>query len=78
MQKYLREKLLPPHSMHCSNFLGRIYVEKTPEQYSFNHYNSQRAKEDIGWDKYSGKGWNGWQVCDQDGLKGDYIRKKSP
>ena len=21
---------------------------------------------------------NGWQVCDQDGLKGDYIRKKTP
>ena len=31
MQKYLREKLLPPHLMHCSNFSGRIYVEKTPE-----------------------------------------------
>ena len=31
MQKYLREKVLPPHSMHCSNFSGRIYVEKTPE-----------------------------------------------
>ena len=31
MQKYLREKLLPPHSMHCSNFSGRIYVEKTPD-----------------------------------------------
>ena len=24
MQKYLREKLLPPHSMHCSNFSGRF------------------------------------------------------
>ena len=78
MQKYLREKLLPPHSMHCSNFSGRIYVEKTPEQCSFNHYNSQKAKEDTWWDRYSSKGWNGWQVCDQDGLKGDYIRKKSP
>ena len=31
MQKYLREKLLPPHSMHYSNFSGCIYVEKTPE-----------------------------------------------
>ena len=30
MQKYLREKLLPPHSMHCSNFSDRIYMEKTP------------------------------------------------
>ena len=35
MQKYLREKLLPLHSMHCSNFSGSIYVEKTPEQCSF-------------------------------------------
>ena len=47
MQKYLRKKLLPPHSMPCSNFSGRIYVKKTPEQCSFNHYNSQRAKEDT-------------------------------
>ena len=47
MQKYLREKLLPPHSMHCSNFSGRIYVEKTPEQCSLNHYRSQRAREDA-------------------------------
>ena len=31
MQKYLREKLLPSRLMHCSNFSGRIYVEKTPE-----------------------------------------------
>ena len=31
MQKYLREKLLPPYSMHCSNFSDRIYVEKTPD-----------------------------------------------
>ena len=78
MQKYLREKLLPPHSMHCSNFFGRIYVEKTPEQCSLNHYISQRAKEVIWWDKYSSEGLNGWQVCDQDGLKGDYIMKKNP
>ena len=47
MQKYLREKLLPPHSMHCSNFSGRIYVKKTPEQCSVNHYRLQRAKEDA-------------------------------
>ena len=78
MQKYLREKLLPPHSMPCSNFSGHIYVEKTLEQCSFNHYNSQRGKEDTWWDRYSSKGWNSWQVCDQDGLKGDYIRKRVP
>ena len=29
IQKYLREKLLPPYSMHCNNFSSRIYVEKT-------------------------------------------------
>ena len=45
MQKYLREKLLLPHSIHCSNFFGYIYVEKTPEQCSLNHYRSQRARE---------------------------------
>ena len=47
MQKYLREELLPPHSMHCSNFSSRIYVEKTPEQCNPNHYRSKRAKEDA-------------------------------
>ena len=57
--------------MHCSNFSGRIYVEKTPEQYSLNHYNSQRAKEDVWWDMYSSEGLNSWQVCNQDGQKGD-------
>ena len=78
MQKYLREKLLPPHLMHCSNFSGRIYVEKTPEQCSLNHYSSQRAKEDVWWDMYLSEGLNDWQVCDQDDEKGDYISKKSP
>ena len=78
MQKYLREKLLPLHLMHCSNFSGRIYVEKTPEQCSLNHYSSQRAKKDVWWDMYSSEGLNDWQVCDQDGKKSDYIRKKSP
>ena len=53
MQKYLIEKLLPLHSMHCSNFSSRIYVEKTPEQCSLNHYRSLRAREDAWWDMYS-------------------------
>ena len=78
MQKYLREKLLLPHSIYGSNFSGRIYVEKTPEQCNLNHYSSQRAWEDVWWDMYSSEGLNGWQVCDQDGEKRDYIRKKSP
>ena len=33
IQKYLREKLPPPHQMHCSSFLGRINMEKIFEQY---------------------------------------------
>ena len=78
MQKYLWEKLLPPHLMHYNNFSDRIYVEKTPEQCNLNHYSSQRAKKDVWWDMYSSKGLNGWQVCYQDGLKGDFIRKKTP
>ena len=47
LQIYLREKLLPPHLMHCSNFSGRIYVKKTPEQCNLNHYRSQKAREDA-------------------------------
>ena len=47
MQKYLRKMLLPLHSMHCNNFPSRIYVEKTPEQCSLNHYCSQRVREDA-------------------------------
>ena len=47
MQKYLREKLLLPHSMHCNNFFDYIYVEKTPKQCSLDHYRSQRAREDA-------------------------------
>ena len=47
-----RKAILPPHLMHCSNFFGRIYVKKTPEHCSLNHYSSQRAKEDVWWDMY--------------------------
>ena len=42
--------------MHYSNFSSRIYVEKTPEQCSLNHYRSQRAREDAWWDMYSSEG----------------------
>ena len=59
--------------MHCSNFSDRIYVENTPEQYSLNHYRSQRIKEDTWWDMYSSEGLNDWQVYDRDGLKENYI-----
>ena len=73
MQKYLREKLLPLHSMHYSNFFGRIYVEKTPEQCSLNHYRLQRAGEDAWWDMYLSEGLDDWQVYNRDGLKENYI-----
>ena len=73
MQKYLREKLLPPHSMHCNNFSNHIYMEKTPEQCSLNHYSSQRTREDAWWDMYSSESLNDWQMYDQDGLKENYI-----
>ena len=73
MQKYLREKLLPLHSMHCNNFSSRIYVEKTPKQCSLNYFSSQRARENAWWDMYSSEGLNDWQVYDQDGLKENYI-----
>ena len=76
MQKYLREKLLPPHLMHCNNFSGYIYVEKIPEQCSLNHYSSQRAKEDVWWDMYSSECLNDWQVCDQDGEKRRLYKEK--
>ena len=62
MQKYLREKLLPPHSMHCSNFSGRIYVEKTLEQCILNHYHLQRTREKAWWDMYSSEGLDNWQM----------------
>ena len=42
--------------MHCSNFSDRIYVKKTPEQCSLNHYRSQRAREDAWWDIYLSEG----------------------
>ena len=60
--------------MHYSNFSGRIYVEKTLEQYILNHYHSQRTREEAWWDRYSSEGLDDWQVDDQDGRKGNYIR----
>ena len=59
--------------MHYSNFFGRIYVEKTPEQCSLNHYRLQRAREDAWCDMYLSEGLDDWQVYDRDGLKENYI-----
>ena len=64
--------------MHCSNFFCRIYVEKTPEQYSLNHHCSQRVKEDAWQDIYSSIGLDDGQVYDQDGLKKNYIMWRTP
>ena len=44
--------------MSYNNFSGRIYVEKTPEQCSFNHYHSQKTRENAWWDRYSSEGLN--------------------
>ena len=64
--------------MHCSNFFGRIYVEKTPEQCSLNHYCSQRAREDAWQDIYSSISLDDGQVYDQDGLKENSIMWRTP
>ena len=42
--------------MHCNNFSGRIYVEKTLEQCNLNHHRSQKARENAWWDMYSSEG----------------------
>ena len=66
MHKYLRKKLLSPHSIHCNNFFGRIYVEKILEQCILNHYHSQGTIEEDWWDEYLSEGLDDWQVDDQD------------
>ena len=55
--------------MHCSNFSDRIYMENISEQYSLNHHNSRRAKEDGWWDMYSSEGLDDEQVYDEDSVK---------
>ena len=64
--------------MHCSNFSDRIYVEKTPEQFSLNHHRSQRVKKDAWQDIYSSIGLDDGQMYDQDGLKENYIMWRTP
>ena len=56
--------------MHYNCFSGRIYVEKTFEQYYLGYHNSQEAREGVWWDRYSSKGLDDQQVYDQDGPKG--------
>ena len=57
--------------MHCSYFSGRIYVEKTSEQYYLSYRNSQRAREGVWWDKYLSRGSDDQQVEGEDGSKKD-------
>ena len=59
--------------MHCNNFFGRIYVEKTSKQCYLNHHHSRRAKEEAWWDTYSSGGLDDEQVYDQNSLKKNYI-----
>ena len=55
--------------MYNSYFTGRIYVEKTSEQYYLGYRNSQRAREGGWWGKYSSKGLDDQQVDGEDDSK---------
>ena len=55
--------------MHPTKPPGRIYVEKTPEQYCFGCRNSQKIWEGVWWDKHSSSGLNNQQMEGQDQLK---------
>ena len=57
--------------MHCSYFFGRIYVEKTSEQYYLNYHNSQETREGVWWNRYSSKGSDDQQVEGEDDPKED-------
>ena len=57
--------------MHNSYFTGRIYVEKTSEQYYLGYRNSQRVREGGWWDKYLSRGSDNQQVEGQDDTKED-------
>ena len=48
--------------MHYNYFAGRIYVEKTPEQYCLGNHNSQKVRGGVWWDKYSSNNLNDQQV----------------
>ena len=52
--------------MHCSYFSGCIYVEKISEQYYLDYHNSQKTKEYVWWDRYSGKDSDDQQVEGKD------------
>ena len=55
--------------MHYNYFSGRIYVEKTFEQYYLGYHNSQKTRESVWLDKYSSKGLDDQQVKGEDDPK---------
>ena len=57
--------------MHNSYFTGRIYVEKTSEQYLIDYRNSQSAREGGWWDKHLSGSSDNWQVEGKDDTKED-------
>ena len=59
--------------MHCSNFPGRIYVEKTPEQCNLSYYHSRKTKADIWYDMYSSECLDKAQVYGEDEGEEEYI-----
>ena len=44
--------------MHCSNFSGRSYVERTPEQCNLNYHRVQKVREIAWWDKHYNEGFD--------------------
>ena len=73
----LKKKLLPPHLMHCSCFPGRIYVEKTPEQFSLSYHHSRCTREDAWCDVYSSGCLDEEQMYGEDEEGGGYIKGRS-
>ena len=48
--------------MHCTYFYGYIYVEWTSKQCFLGDHNSEKAEEEVWWDKYSSDGLDDEQV----------------
>ena len=64
--------------MHCTYFYGRIYVEYIFEQYFLGDHNSEKAKKEVWWDKYSSDGLDDEQVWGKDSSMGLYNGKYLP
>ena len=48
--------------MYCTYFYDRIYVEQTFEQCFLGDHNSEKAEEEVWWDKYLSDGLNDEQM----------------